>query len=88
MEPSADLCINASLPFLNKMFLLNNLLWSLERNSVLVLFSMLTEGIEERMHLVWDIMVGSGQISVIDYVRITSTEWYTISLTVLFGVLR
>ncbi|KAK4590937.1 hypothetical protein RGQ29_021222 [Quercus rubra] len=31
-------------------------------------------GIEERMHLVWDIMVESGQISVTDYVRITSTE--------------
>lgn len=31
-------------------------------------------GLEERMHLVWDTMVGSGQISVSDYVRITSTE--------------
>ncbi|KAB1227517.1 Dihydropyrimidinase [Morella rubra] len=31
-------------------------------------------GIEERMHLVWDIMVEAGQISVTDYVRITSTE--------------
>ncbi|XVE78996.1 hypothetical protein DITRI_Ditri14bG0022700 [Diplodiscus trichospermus] len=31
-------------------------------------------GIEERMHLVWDTMVVSGQISVTDYVRITSTE--------------
>ncbi|KAG1365509.1 hypothetical protein COCNU_12G005090 [Cocos nucifera] len=31
-------------------------------------------GIEERMHLVWDTMVASGQISVTDYVRITSTE--------------
>ncbi|XP_029130966.1 dihydropyrimidinase isoform X5 [Cajanus cajan] len=31
-------------------------------------------GIEERMHLVWDIMVESGQISVTDYVRLTSTE--------------
>lgn len=31
-------------------------------------------GIEERMHLVWDMMVESGQISVTDYVRITSTE--------------
>ncbi|PKI57778.1 hypothetical protein CRG98_021845 [Punica granatum] len=31
-------------------------------------------GIEERMHLVWDTMVESGQISVSDYVRITSTE--------------
>ncbi|XP_011024994.1 PREDICTED: dihydropyrimidinase [Populus euphratica] len=31
-------------------------------------------GIEERMHLVWDLMVESGQISVTDYVRVTSTE--------------
>ncbi|XP_043692474.1 dihydropyrimidinase isoform X2 [Telopea speciosissima] len=31
-------------------------------------------GIEERMHLVWETMVESGQISVTDYVRITSTE--------------
>ncbi|OMO79256.1 hypothetical protein COLO4_24484 [Corchorus olitorius] len=31
-------------------------------------------GIEERMHLVWDTMVESGQISVSGYVRITSTE--------------
>ncbi|XP_048318507.2 dihydropyrimidinase isoform X3 [Ziziphus jujuba] len=31
-------------------------------------------GIEERMHLVWDTMVESGQISVTDYVRITSTD--------------
>ncbi|XP_010904686.2 dihydropyrimidinase isoform X2 [Elaeis guineensis] len=31
-------------------------------------------GIEERMHLVWDTMVESGKISVTDYVRITSTE--------------
>ncbi|KAM3303643.1 dihydropyrimidinase [Capsicum chacoense] len=31
-------------------------------------------GMEERMHLVWDTMVVSGQISVTDYVRITSTE--------------
>ncbi|XP_056169007.1 dihydropyrimidinase-like [Syzygium oleosum] len=31
-------------------------------------------GIEERMHLVWDTMVESGQISISDYVRITSTE--------------
>ncbi|XP_022731488.1 dihydropyrimidinase [Durio zibethinus] len=31
-------------------------------------------GIEERMHLVWDTMVESGQISPTDYVRITSTE--------------
>ncbi|CAL9018831.1 unnamed protein product [Prunus brigantina] len=30
--------------------------------------------IEERMHLVWDTMVESGQISVTDYVRVTSTE--------------
>ncbi|CAL5348888.1 unnamed protein product [Camellia sinensis] len=32
-------------------------------------------GIEERMHLVRDTMVESGQISITDYVRITSTEW-------------
>ncbi|CAA2979704.1 dihydropyrimidinase [Olea europaea subsp. europaea] len=31
-------------------------------------------GIEERMHIVWDSMVVSGQISVTDYVRLTSTE--------------
>ncbi|KNA25106.1 hypothetical protein SOVF_009150 [Spinacia oleracea] len=31
-------------------------------------------GLEERMHLVWDTMVESGQMSVSDYVRITSTE--------------
>lgn len=31
-------------------------------------------GLEERMHLVWDTMVESGHISVTDYVRITSTE--------------
>ncbi|XP_042508710.1 dihydropyrimidinase-like [Macadamia integrifolia] len=31
-------------------------------------------GIEERMHLVWETMVESGQISVTDYVLITSTE--------------
>lgn len=31
-------------------------------------------GIEERMRVVWDIMVESGQISVTDYVRLTSTE--------------
>ncbi|XP_058107460.1 dihydropyrimidinase-like isoform X3 [Magnolia sinica] len=31
-------------------------------------------GIEERMHLVWDTMVESGRISVTDYVKITSTE--------------
>ncbi|KAK6914539.1 Amidohydrolase-related [Dillenia turbinata] len=31
-------------------------------------------GIEERMHLIWDTLVESGQISVTDYVRLTSTE--------------
>ncbi|KAG0468264.1 hypothetical protein HPP92_017592 [Vanilla planifolia] len=31
-------------------------------------------GIEERMHIIWDSMVESGKISVTDYVRITSTE--------------
>ncbi|XP_072997985.1 dihydropyrimidinase [Typha latifolia] len=31
-------------------------------------------GIEERMHLIWDTMVETGQISVTDYVRVTSTE--------------
>ncbi|KAL3533330.1 hypothetical protein ACH5RR_006851, partial [Cinchona calisaya] len=31
-------------------------------------------GIEERMHIVWDTMVASGQISVTDYVRFTSAE--------------
>lgn len=31
-------------------------------------------GIEERMHVVWDTLVASGQISVTDYVRLTSTE--------------
>ncbi|KAH7560768.1 hypothetical protein JRO89_XS10G0095900 [Xanthoceras sorbifolium] len=31
-------------------------------------------GIEERMHLVWDTMVESGKISATDYVRLTSTE--------------
>ncbi|KAJ6895992.1 hypothetical protein NC651_022274 [Populus alba x Populus x berolinensis] len=31
-------------------------------------------GIEERMHLVWDTMVESGQISITDFVRVTSTE--------------
>ncbi|CAI9768608.1 unnamed protein product [Fraxinus pennsylvanica] len=31
-------------------------------------------GLEERMHMVWDSMVVSGQISVTDYVRLTSTE--------------
>ncbi|KAI4340522.1 hypothetical protein MLD38_025349 [Melastoma candidum] len=31
-------------------------------------------GLEERMHLVWDTMVESGKISVTDFVRITSTE--------------
>ncbi|CAK9227554.1 unnamed protein product [Sphagnum jensenii] len=30
-------------------------------------------GVEERMHIVWDVMVNSGKISVTDYVRITST---------------
>ncbi|OAE23835.1 hypothetical protein AXG93_369s1290 [Marchantia polymorpha subsp. ruderalis] len=30
-------------------------------------------GIEERMHIVWDLMVNSGRVSVMDYVRITST---------------
>ncbi|KAL3533309.1 hypothetical protein ACH5RR_006830 [Cinchona calisaya] len=34
-----------------------------------------SEGIEERMHIVWDTMVASGQISVTDYVRFTSAEW-------------
>ncbi|KAF9594007.1 hypothetical protein IFM89_026719, partial [Coptis chinensis] len=32
-------------------------------------------GIEERMHLIWDTMVESGQISVTNFVRVTSTEW-------------
>ncbi|KAL6506151.1 dihydropyrimidinase [Orobanche gracilis] len=31
-------------------------------------------GLEERMHLVWDAMVVTGQISVTDFVRVTSTE--------------
>ncbi|KAL8210204.1 hypothetical protein R6Q57_006936 [Mikania cordata] len=31
-------------------------------------------GLEERMHLVWDTMVESGQLSVTDFVRVTSTE--------------
>ncbi|GAB2218430.1 hypothetical protein Droror1_Dr00001653 [Drosera rotundifolia] len=31
-------------------------------------------GIEERMHMVWNTMVESGQISPSDYVRVTSTE--------------
>ncbi|KAK8950411.1 hypothetical protein KSP40_PGU009878 [Platanthera guangdongensis] len=31
-------------------------------------------GIEERMHLIWDTMVESGKITASDYVRITSTE--------------
>nr|AAK44096.1 putative dihydropyrimidinase [Arabidopsis thaliana]AAL34189.1 putative dihydropyrimidinase [Arabidopsis thaliana] len=31
-------------------------------------------GLEERMHLIWDTMVESGQLSATDYVRITSTE--------------
>ncbi|CAM6094923.1 unnamed protein product [Calypogeia fissa] len=30
-------------------------------------------GIEERMHIVWDIMVNSGKMSVTDFVRVTST---------------
>ncbi|KAJ0084754.1 hypothetical protein Patl1_29364 [Pistacia atlantica] len=37
-------------------------------------------GIEERMHLVWDTMVEAGQISVTDYVCITSTEWCTFTV--------
>jgi dihydropyrimidinase len=32
-------------------------------------------GLEERMHVLWDAMVETGQITVMDYVRITSTEW-------------
>lgn len=31
-------------------------------------------GLEERMHLVWHALVESGQMSVTDYVRVTSTE--------------
>uniref|UniRef100_A0A7N0THU3 dihydropyrimidinase n=3 Tax=Kalanchoe fedtschenkoi TaxID=63787 RepID=A0A7N0THU3_KALFE len=31
-------------------------------------------GLEERMHVVWDTMVESGKISVTDFVRVTSTE--------------
>ncbi|KAF9594005.1 hypothetical protein IFM89_026717, partial [Coptis chinensis] len=31
-------------------------------------------GIEERMHLIWDTMVESGQISVTKFVQVTSTE--------------
>ncbi|XP_051134548.1 dihydropyrimidinase [Andrographis paniculata] len=31
-------------------------------------------GLEERMHLIWDAMVVSGQLSVADFVRVTSTE--------------
>ncbi|KAL9677896.1 hypothetical protein QQ045_015733 [Rhodiola kirilowii] len=31
-------------------------------------------GIEERMHVMWDTMVNSGQIGAKDYVRLTSTE--------------
>jgi len=31
-------------------------------------------GLEERMHVLWDAMVETGQITVMDYVRITSTE--------------
>lgn len=30
-------------------------------------------GIEERMHILWDIMVNSGKITPMDYVRVTST---------------
>lgn len=30
-------------------------------------------GIEERMHILWDVMVNSGKITPMDYVRITST---------------
>ncbi|WVY95206.1 hypothetical protein V8G54_034294 [Vigna mungo] len=40
-------------------------------------------GIEERMHVVWDTMVESGQISVMDYVRLTSTEWYIFYIIIL-----
>ncbi|CAO1944693.1 unnamed protein product [Urochloa humidicola] len=31
-------------------------------------------GIEERMHIIWDSMVETGKISVTDYVKVTSTE--------------
>nr|CAB3474573.1 unnamed protein product [Digitaria exilis] len=31
-------------------------------------------GLEERMHIIWDSMVESGKISITDYVRVTSTE--------------
>lgn len=31
-------------------------------------------GMEERMHLIWDAIVESGQMSATDYVRVTSTE--------------
>jgi dihydropyrimidinase len=31
-------------------------------------------GLEERMHIIWDSMVETGKISVTDYVRVTSTE--------------
>ncbi|VAH80854.1 unnamed protein product [Triticum turgidum subsp. durum] len=31
-------------------------------------------GIEERMHIIWDSMVETGKITVTDYVRVTSTE--------------
>ncbi|CAM0883166.1 unnamed protein product [Alopecurus aequalis] len=31
-------------------------------------------GIEERMHIIWDTMVETGKITVTDYVRVTSTE--------------
>ncbi|XP_044444602.1 uncharacterized protein [Triticum aestivum] len=32
-------------------------------------------GIEERMHIIWDSMVETGKITVTDYVRVTSIEW-------------
>ncbi|CAL4973527.1 unnamed protein product [Urochloa decumbens] len=31
-------------------------------------------GVEERMHIIWDSMVETGKISVTDYVKVTSTE--------------
>ncbi|KAF9675641.1 hypothetical protein SADUNF_Sadunf09G0053300 [Salix dunnii] len=42
-------------------------------------------GIEERMHLVWNTMVESGQISITDYVRVTSTEWYALTVTLRYA---
>ncbi|KAJ6984918.1 dihydropyrimidinase-like [Populus alba x Populus x berolinensis] len=42
-------------------------------------------GIEERMHLVWDTMVESGQISVNDFVRVTSTEWYALTVILCYA---